>query len=296
MDLNLAKCFICDVTCAAKSKNLGLNITRTLTMPLISVLTKCLRTFVEVDHEYFCHECTRKIEEYDNLAKLSLQIETELYKQFQNKPFKSSFLVDEIFANQSDIRDFLDHGPKIEDDISPPQTDGIDLTTKSTRKTRKSPSPVTDYESDSSDERSTSDKAEAQDIFEIIEIAERTVRTQLNQSIDPIESIENVDLFEDSNLNEPVDECNTEIVKSNDQIEIKKRRGRKRKPKFERISLKDWQTKCDGMKKKDWTQMGGRLTCDICGRTYKSKGALGVHMVKHSDQNPHGNFITNIFR
>lgn len=31
-----------------------------------------------------------------------------------------------------------------------------------------------------------------------------------------------------------------------------------------------------------------QLTCDICGRTYMSKGALIVHIVKHSSTNPHG--------
>lgn len=31
-----------------------------------------------------------------------------------------------------------------------------------------------------------------------------------------------------------------------------------------------------------------QVSCDICGRTYMSKGALGVHLVKHSSNNPHG--------
>lgn len=31
-----------------------------------------------------------------------------------------------------------------------------------------------------------------------------------------------------------------------------------------------------------------RVSCDICGKTYKSKGALGVHMVQHGAKSPHG--------
>ncbi|XP_031621503.1 zinc finger protein 510-like [Contarinia nasturtii] len=30
-----------------------------------------------------------------------------------------------------------------------------------------------------------------------------------------------------------------------------------------------------------------QVSCDVCGRIYQSKGALGVHLVKHSTNNPH---------
>lgn len=113
MDSNLAKCFICDVVCVAKCTNQGSYIAQSLTMPLISVLTKCLRTFVEVENEYFCCDCVRKIKEYDNLAKLSLQIEADLYRQFQSKPFRTGFLDDEFIVDQNEIRDFFNFKPNL---------------------------------------------------------------------------------------------------------------------------------------------------------------------------------------
>lgn len=34
------------------------------------------------------------------------------------------------------------------------------------------------------------------------------------------------------------------------------------------------------------------VSCDICGKTYKSKGALGVHLVQHGARSPHGKILS----
>lgn len=34
----------------------------------------------------------------------------------------------------------------------------------------------------------------------------------------------------------------------------------------------------------------GTVTCDYCGRSYQSKGALSVHIVNHIEKSPHGKF------
>lgn len=274
MDSNLVKCFICDVTCVAKSVNFGANIARTLTMPLISVLTKCLRTFVEVENEYFCCECTNKIEEYDNLARLSLQIETELYRQFQNKPFKSSFLDDELFVDQSEIRDFLDNGRNEKITTSSSQTSGIDLSSKS-----KPQSNNNDLNSETVNEITTSQKVG------------EDYNPEINENSTEPDSIETLEQCEPNDENEPMEksiiydadeERQAEIARFIARIKAKKKPGRKCK--------QPPPTSTQTMKLKDWKiPSEGPLTCDICGRSYKTKGALGVHMVKHSDSNPHGN-------
>lgn len=93
MEAVLTKCFICDVACVAHEKYLGINIARTLTLPMSSILDKCLRAQIDVDKEIFCAECAKKIEEYDQVVQLSLQIETELYELFHKKETES-YLVD----------------------------------------------------------------------------------------------------------------------------------------------------------------------------------------------------------
>lgn len=291
------------MTCVAKSKNLGSNIARTLTMPLISVLTKCLRTFVEVENEYFCGECMRKIEEYDNLARMSLQIETELFRQFQNKPFKSSFLDDELFVDQSEIRDFLDQGSKGKINTTRPKTDDIDLLSKATQQsTEKQTKPITieellnppKVEDDGDSDEEIEDEEEEEEYDEEIiepEYNENVKKSGHFESVEPIALIPKLEQMEKSIKINAESDRNAEIAEFIERIKSKKKRGRKCKPKppvsTERMKLKDWKITSEGP-----------LTCDICGRSYKTKGALGVHMVKHSDSNPHGNsfFRIDVFR
>lgn len=296
MDSNLAKCFICDKDCDSKCTNQGLYIAQTLTMPLISVLTKCLRTFVEVENEYFCCDCVGKIAEYDKLAKLSLNIETDLYRQYQNKPFRSNFLDDEFIVDQNEIRDkisdFFDFKPNLRIRNNNTETgrviDEIDLTT--------SPSDVADDEPDEEEQGLIeTDNVVVDEALNYISRIEQT--EQLNQS-DPSEQSENEEeeeeeVFSDSSEIKLKDDDGDDVEDSqrynvaeknvqsarNEQINVvkkrKTKRGRKRK-----------QTNNNNN-----TQSGNLMSfsCNVCGRTYKSKGALGTHMVKHSDQNPHGN-------
>lgn len=288
MDINLAKCFICDMDCDSKCTNQGLYIAQTLTMPLISVLTKCLRTFVEVENEYFCCECVRKIVEYDNLAKLSLEIETDLYRQYQNKPFRSNFLDDEFIVDQNEIRDkisdFFDFKPNLKfKNVTAKTTtvvDEIDLTI--------GPNDIDDDEPEEEEEELN----EAVDIGDIQNIeAMPVVFEQIDQSEPNERDNEDEDevCSENSELKskdddddadswdaavENIQSANEQQTNSAKKRKIKKVRKRRRRNIINNNTLSGDPT---------------RVSCDICGRTYQSKGALGTHMVKHSDQNPHGN-------
>lgn len=232
MDSTSSKCFICDVKCEAKDINLASNIAKTLSMPLILVLTKCLRTFFdEIENEYFCCDCIRKIEEYDRLTTLSMNIENELYHQFQNKPFK-------VFENQIDQR---------EQEV------------------------VLNAE--------TNDKTEDHHIALSIDGNDVIIKSEQNGLEDePTED----EIFVESLTNEIMSTHPTyqsEYVQTIKKTKVKKDLENKLKSKRKRL--------------KNLKISTNRLTCDICGRSYKSKGALGIHMVKHTKSNPHGKHEDN---
>lgn len=296
MDSNLAKCFICDMSCDAKCTNQGLYIAQTLTMPLISVLTKCLRTFVEVENEYFCCECVRKIAEYDKLAKLSLDIEADLYRQYQNKPFRSGFLDDEFIGDQNEIRDKISDffnfksNLKLRNNSTKTTTviDEIDLTT--------SPSEVAaDDEQQPEPEQELNETADDvvadEDLNFIKQIEQNEQRDQSGESdqseYEDEEFSENSEpkSKDDENDGQSNDAAEENVESASDEQTniVKKRktkRGRKR-----RQTNKNSNNNNNNIQSGDPT----RISCKICGRTYKSKGALGTHMVKHSDNNPHSN-------
>lgn len=217
--MDFTKCFVCDDSCVAISKNIGTNIADSLNMPLAYILTKCLRTVVEVENEHFCFNCIRRIEEYDRLAQLSLQIENLLFKQFQSKPFIME--VAEITVHQSAINELLIDSSivKVEENTIERSTDEIDL------EDEQKPLLADDQVSVNSNDQNENNEGQKVEIVRNIKVKQ--------------------------------------IVKT------RKKKAHKKKSTA--------QTEAE------------QVTCDICGRLYKSKGALGVHMVKHSKQNPNGN-------
>lgn len=278
METNLAKCFICNIDCDAKCTNQGLYIAQTLTMPLISVLTKCLRTFVEVESEYFCCECVRKIVDYDNLAKLSLDIETDLYRQYQNKPFRSNFLDDEFIVDQNEIRDkmndFFDFKQSLKlRNINNTKTtstgvvDEIDLTIS-----------TNDLDEDEDEDDDEEELNETDDIVAV---------EDLNRVLQNIEAIPVVIDQSESNVhvNEDEEEEFSDAIEENVQSADDQQINSTKKRKIKKVRKRKRNNNNNN------NTQSTRVSCDICGRTYLSKGALGTHMVKHSDQNPHGNTI-----
>lgn len=309
MDSNLAKCFICDMSCDAKCTNQGLFIAQTLTMPLISVLTKCLRTFVEVENEYFCRECVGKIAEYDKLAKLSLDIEADLYRQYQNKPFRSGFLDDEFIVDQNEIRDkisdFFNFKPnlKIRNNSTKTTTviDEIDLTTSPSdvaSDDEQEPEPEPEPEQELNE---PTDAVVDEDLNFIKQIEQNEQNEQSDQSEESDQSeYEDEEFSENSELKSKDDENDSQsyeateenVQSTNDkQTNIVKKRKIKRGRKRKQANISNSNVSSNNNNNNNNIHSGDptRISCDVCGRTYKSKGALGTHMVKHSDNNPHGN-------
>lgn len=221
----------------AMDKYLGLNIAVTLAMPLSAVLEKCLRVVADVEKEYFCTKCSKKIEEYDRLMWQSRQIEKDLHEQFQNKYIK--FDLDDsngqqIIWDRDRVNEVL-----IE---TATQHDLVTIDSKFNIKT---------FNPDSEQQNERYNKEEQEfcsDINQAIKMKKRKKKTN-SRTVDPT-------------LKSTIEEENV---------------TNKWKPKSKKLHyLKE------------------TVTCDYCGRTYQSKGALSVHIVKHIGKSPYGKTFFNI--
>lgn len=279
MEAILTKCFICDVACVAHDKYLGMNIARTLTMPMANILDKCLRAHIDVDKEIFCVECAKKIEEYDQVVQLSLQIETELYELFHRKVSDGStcYLLDaEIIADsQSDTiesKDKLDDSteddasytydgmvveyleecdPHLNEPVPSPET--VELDTVYLEQKIKSESEATEEPSSSPRRGRTKSKLRPQ----------RQTRAQSQMQAQTTHQ--------------------TKVKKAqnnqaNEQTEIKIYSCKKCQ--FKTIDYDEYQ------EHRTEHDSSLRFVCDICGRSYKSKSALTTHISMHSKKSP----------
>lgn len=318
---NLADCFICGALCDAKCSNQGFYITKNLNMPLIAVLTRVLRTFdTEAEsNAYFCCDCVQKIQEYDHLVKLSSQIEADLNAKFKNKPVKSSGLLDDhIFVDQNEIRDFLKFKSNLDlnDNTQINKNEVIDLSIASPSnlndaRAKISPKSI-DYvavEHGTKDSTETiallnqlnhfddvqgleiiavvdhlNDIGEMQNVetiaVEIQQMEQLLSNEQQNEGDESYEftSDDDDDFIDDSDRN-----FDAHIV---DVPEEPMQLTKNNEPTVEKCKTK---ASRKGKRYKKKLIQSESLSCHVCGRSYKSKGALGIHMVKHSDQNPHSN-------
>lgn len=273
MDSNLvARCFICNVECSAQEKYLGINIARTLTMQITSVLVKCLREIVDVDHDYFCIECVKKMENYDQLVQLSLQIETELYELYRKKTEEPCYLL---------AAEIISENPTNEERLL--QTTELKL------------------------ENSLECELPSDTIF--------------NETYDDEMVIEYLDESDEDELikeeqkgaviKEPHENIGTEVENNKKRTasrKVKPKRGSVRssgralaaKIKYGKMDEPN-EIKCEqcpyvGVSRSDLEEHKTlnhfeqikKLMCDICGRSYKSKSALCVHIGNHNGRNSHG--------
>lgn len=308
MDVNAAKCFICDVECVTEEKYLGTNIARTLTMPMTAVLAKCLRTIVDTENEYFCSECTRKIEEYDQMVQLSLQIETELYELYKKKPIESCYLLEaEIIDDQNAIsEEAVDH-LKLENETI--QTDILDAAPESELNETYDEMVVEyleEYEAPESDDD------------ELISDENKITVSEMKLEAEPkspegekVGQEEEQDIGENgengaNEENEENEESKVEEVKTVRKTRGKKKGTRGRATRKKPVELEEEETvdlncqecsftaktriELEAHKTIEHLDEMKRLKCDICGRIYKSKSALCVHLASHNGGKSHGNF------
>lgn len=287
MDSHLGKCFICDVECSVDDRNVGINIARRLTMPIASVLTKCLRTVVDTENEYFCAECVIKIEDYDQLIQLSLQIETELYELYQRKlTTDSCYLLDaEIIVEPDAMNDELIKPEKMklenETILSEPSTEEFNETFDGMVVEY-----LDDYETQSDDVNLAEDQEET--VAAIEESNENSSEPTIEQSTTPKMPTSRPKRKKGSikqgvttktkmkPKTEPSSESPSEqSTENNTKCHLCSFVGENRLELEEHKTIKH----IDEIK---------RLVCDICGRTYKSKSALCVHLGMHNGRNSHG--------
>lgn len=291
METVLTKCFICDVACVALEKYLGMNIARNITMPIKSILTKCLREMVESEKEYFCAECAKKIEEYDQIIQLSLQIETELYELYQKKANESCYLLDaEIIVGSNGINDSTISENKIielNDVAHSDDEDEID---------NHYDDMVVEYLYDCESHENDSEYNAEQKTYYKAESEGNTTHK----------------IISDNTLSQLDDSDSVENVKSSERVKQKKRSPKTLSDKKKKLCVRkvqgkqtdDSNHKTDGLlnckkcdfiakdneqlqKHKDSHDEDERVVCDICGRSYKSKSALSIHIGIHSGKSPH---------
>lgn len=285
MDANSIKCFICDVECLAQENYLGANIARTLTMQMSSVLAKCLRTIVETENEYFCEQCVKKIEDYDQLMQLSLQIETELYELYRKKPSESCYFLDaEIIVEQDPLNGELmsTQSLKLENasvmnDEPLAEHDTYDEMVVEY---------LDDFDAQSDDVNSSTDHKEIEAIKELSiekspeKILESTVKIEEKEIPTPKLRSKRGTAKKRTNKPNVVQLIDFPETISTD-LEIKCQ-----KCSFtanSNLELEEHKTIMHVEEVK-------KLDCDICGRSYKTKSALCVHLGMHNGRNSHGNY------
>lgn len=278
METNIAKCFICDVECTAEDRFLGTNISRTLTMSMTAMLAKCLRTILDTENEYFCGDCISKIEEYDQVIQMSVQIENELYEMFRKKPV---YLLDaEIITDQNAIDDALLESENL--NVSKEATQG-DVSIEELDESYELDDEMVveyleDYETQSEDADLMSEPNQMPAI----------VKEELNTSTD-----------DKTNTGKKPPGRKAKNKKRNVKSGTNKKKTDKRKaepPKAVETKLECQECQFTAATREELEEHRAfnhideikRLACEICGRTYKSKSALCVHVGMHNGRNSHG--------
>lgn len=289
MDTNLVKCFICDVECAVQENRLGLNIARTLTMPMTSVLAKCLRTIVESENEYFCGQCVKKIEDYDQLIQLSLQIETELYELYQKKPLESCYLLDaEIIQDPMNAGLIQSHELKLENQSiihDEPLDDELNDTYDDMVVEY-----LEEYETQSDDvdlklhQQKEADNSKTENSTEIfIETTTKTEEAEIeNKEEEQLKTRKKTRVKTKANTKSRIVKHQTMKTNSIEPTEQELKCQNCPYKAKSRLDLEEHKT----LKHIDEVNT---LICDICGRQYKTKSALCVHLGVHNGRNSHGN-------
>lgn len=303
-NISVFKCFICDVECDAEEKFLGTNIARTLTTPMSTVLAKCLRTIVDTENEYFCSECTRKIEEYDQMVQLSLQIETELYELFRKKPIESCYLLDaEIITDPiaiNNVEQIITSDELKLEHVSPQKAAANDLVESYDEM-------VVEY-LDEYDTQSNNGNDNDDNDDDLLHTNDADEMLNNNKEVDQLELSEN--------------DVEGQVIKAKTPgrrgrkpkrvVGVKKGSAMKTKATKKRLEKQPKEEEDDDLACKECeftansheelaehianeqhNRNGKLLTCDICGRTYKSKSALSVHLAMHNGRSPHGKICSS---
>lgn len=250
---------------------------------MTAMLAKCLRSIVDTENEYFCMECTRKLEEYDQVIQLSVQIETELYELFQRKPSEPCYLLDaEIISDQDQINEAL-----IENDNAKIVKEATQIEIPGEEFAESYDEMVVEYLEDYETQSDTAELVNDQN--------EVGMEDKLVPNND-----DDTEIVEEKVLRKTPSPRKTKNKKDN----AKNRKGKKSavQTKTEPSEAIDSDLSCqkcsfiaetreelEEHKTINHIEEIKQLVCDICGRSYKSKSALCVHIGMHNGRNSHGN-------
>lgn len=280
MDTNSIRCFICDVECLAQENYLGVNIARTLTMDMSSVLAKCLRTIVEAENEYFCGHCVKKIEDYDHLIQLSLEIETELYELYRKKPSESCYLLDaEIIVEQDPLNGELlsTQALKLENSTVINEEPPAEHETYDEMVVEY----LDDFDAQSDDVNSSTEHKEVETIKEL------SIEKDPEKGIESVGKIEGEQILTPKKSKRGIVKNRSNKAKASQIIDLPE-------PVEEEIKCQkcsftaDSRLELEEHKTIMHVEEVKKLDCDVCGRSYKTKSALCVHLGMHNGRNSHG--------
>ncbi|XP_031621756.1 zinc finger protein 90 homolog isoform X2 [Contarinia nasturtii] len=244
-----------------------------------SLVAKCFVCNVECCAQNKYLECVKKIEDYDHLVQLTSQIETELYGLYRKKLEEPCYLLDaEIIDDHNAINaEILIQSDELKMEKS---SDNSDDVTDGTYDDGMVVEYLDDYEVQS-DEGDLNEEQKEPTINEAHE----------NNSSAEFEKGEK--------SNESVAQKVTQRKAKQKRGSLRSRNAKMKEDKQLLDNLFEGDLKCYMCKyvaenrsdlevhktlKHDEIQ---KLVCDICGRSYKSKSALCVHLGIHSGRNSH---------
>lgn len=297
METILTKCFICDVACVALEKYLGINVARNITLPIKTILTKCLRETVESEKEYFCAECAKKIEEYDQIIQLSLQIETELYELYHKKMNESCYLLDaEIIVgangtnNSIDLENRTSHDELNDSTTHPDEEDETDNSHYDDM--------VVEYLYECEPHENDSEySAEQKTFFKPETKMNRTHKIIIDKTLNRLDDSDSAGNGKSSKKVKQKKASPKTLTDKKKKLPVRKVQDKQTSDATHKTDGFANRKKCDFITK-DYDEIqqhedahkddeGERVACDICGRSYKSKSALSIHIGIHSGKSPH---------
>lgn len=242
----------------------GINISCKVTQPMKTLLIRLIRVDVETEKEFYCPECAKKIEEYDQVIQLTEQIETELYELYRRKMGETNWMSDTEVLVTHEIEP-VTHTCTKADFIE--MDDGYEMSDQYDE--------MIEYLEEYMPEDTPSEETDME---------ENVVAVADNEQCEEFEMKSTTSTTPKSSerLKHKREICNQSIlmkvIASKPPQTI---RSRTESEPDNSIDIIDIDEAADGTSEDD------RVVCDICGKSYKTKSALSIHMTIHTNKSAH---------
>lgn len=302
MDEILTKCFICDEPFVANQTSTGQFLSDSLNTPIKLVLQNCLRVIIEVEKEYFCTKCSTKIYEYDKLVQMCALIEDDLYGLFQKKPLDTYLLLDAEILDDSATDTVT---PTKSNELQSPGETALNSSNSDFDQNLYEIDYVTENEEAHSDEMVVEylEDCDSQPLEEIEDyVAAHVIPTKekCKDSIDMLKLEVKEEVIDDDGDGAEEQEIPKQKPKTKSPTKSPKKSPLK-SPKTEKVkttrksikvtvlSCKKCSFTCQtipDLRAHAKTHTDSPFVCDLCGRSYKTKSALTVHVGVHAGRDP----------